>query len=435
MRTLRLFTVSFLSLAIISSYANCQQIRLEQKNRSGIYKTGEKIEMYAFNDGNINDTITITVLKNNKNEIEKKTMLIGSDSLPVFSGSLDSPGTIMLLAKYKGGMISLGSVVEPEKIVPGSQPPKDFKAYWKEQRKALNALQWDIKSTPVKNESIPGEFNVADIEINCLGPRPARGYMAKPANAKLKSLPVVLLVHAAGVKGSWCRSETSNALRYAKMGALCFDLNAHGMLNGQPEEYYDQLEKGELKGYWMQGITNREDYYFRGMYLRLMRTIEYLARQPEWDGKRIIVIGESQGGGQALAAAGLDNRVTAVVALVPAMCDWFGALADRRGGWPQPYESDASKEEMMKVLPYFDDANLLKGSKATIFAEIGFIDITCPPASVYAAVNQTKGKKIIYGVPYRAHHQPAAETALAKVWQETVYKPREKFINDFLKND
>ncbi|NEW85536.1 MAG: acetylxylan esterase [Mariniphaga sp.] len=35
----------------------------------------------------------------------------------------------------------------------------------------------------------------------------------------------------------------------------------------------------------------------------------------------MIVIGESQGGGQTLIAAGLDNRVSKVVATVPAMCD------------------------------------------------------------------------------------------------------------------
>jgi hypothetical protein len=46
-------------------------------------------------------------------------------------------------------------------------------------------------------------------------------------------------------------------------------------------------------------------------------------------------------------------------------------------------------------------------------------------------VNQSKGKKIIYAVPYRAHHQP--QNAMSKVWEETVYKPRENFIRDYLK--
>jgi cephalosporin-C deacetylase len=431
MNRIKIFLSSVLLYTILSPVLISQTLRIEQKNRTGIYKSGEKIEMYAFSESTFGDTINITVYKNSKNEIEKKSILTGKDSMMIFSGSFDVPCSVMLVAKYKGGMTSLGSMVEPEDLTPGSVAPKDFKAYWKEQKKALNALPWDIKSTPVKNESISAGFICEDKELNCLGPKPARGYLAKPEGAKPRSLPAVLLVHAAGVKGSWCRSEPANAMKYAKMGTLCFDLNAHGMLNGQPEEYYDQLEKGELKGYWMQGLTSREDFYFRGMYLRLMRSIEFLAGQPEWDGKRILVIGESQGGGQALAAAGLDKRVSAVIAIVPAMCDWLGPLTDRRGGWPQPFETDASKKEMLNTLPYFDVAYLLKGSKATIFTEIGFIDTTCPPASVYAAVNQSKGKKIIQGVPYRSHQQP--KNYLTKTWEETVYKPRESFIKTYLK--
>ena len=171
--------------------------------------------------------------------------------------------------------------------------------------------------------------------------------------------------------------------------------------------------------------------YFRGMYLRLLRTIDFLAKQPEWDGKRILVIGESQGGGQALIAAGLDQRVSAVVAIVPAMCDWFGSLAGRMGGWPQPFESGAAKKEMQNALPYFDAANILKDSKAIIYAEIGLIDMVCPSTSVYTALNQATGQKFINSVPYRPHHQP--EGALAKTWQDDFFKPRESFIKNYLK--
>ena len=203
------------------------------------------------------------------------------------------------------------------------------------------------------------------------------------------------------------------------------------MLNGQPQAYYDDLDKGELKNYTTFGIGAKTDYYFRGMYLRLMRTLDFLASQPEWDGQRILVIGESQGGGQALAAAGLDKRVTAVVATVPAMCDWGGTLAGRQGGWPNPFNSGIDKEKLLESLPYFDVAHLLKDSKATLVTEIGFIDVTCPSISVYAALNQSKGEKIIFGVPYRGHH--VDQKAYTEIWENTVNKPKTAFIADFLK--
>lgn len=289
----------------------------------------------------------------------------------------------------------------------------------------------DVKTAPVADTISEKGFSCVNVGINCLGPKPARGYFAKRENAAPKSLPIVLLVHAAGDKGPWCCSEPVNALTYAKMGTLCFDLNAHGMLNGQPESYYAGLESGVLKNYYLQGVISPENFYFKGMYQRLLRTIDFLTRQPEWDGKRILVIGESQGGGQALAAAGLDHRVSAVVAIVPAMCDWLAPHSQRMGGWPQPFETNASKEDMLIALPYFDAANILKGSKATIFTEIGLIDMTCPSTSVYTAINQSEGEKIIYAVPYRPHHQP--QNGMTKTWEETVYKPRELFIRNYLK--
>jgi cephalosporin-C deacetylase len=423
--------VLLLSLIFSSTIISGQEYVLKQTNASGIYKRGEKITMIAFVGSHKGDSINIRVLKNNNQVLSKKSFTIVTDSITLFDGSFGEPCSIIAEVKSKSSSPSLGAIVDPENLKPGAKIPDDFKSYWDSQKKSLKALPFEIKTTPVDDPKIETGYSCVNIELNCLGPKPARGYFAKPEKAAAKSLPIVLLVHAAGVKGSWCRSEPGNAMNYAKKGTLCFDLNAHGMLNGQPESYYEDLENGELNGYWLKGITNRDEVYFKGMYLRLLRTIEFLTQQPEWDGKRILVIGESQGGGQALVSAGLDSRVSAVVAIVPAMCDWFGPLADRKGGWPQPYESDASKEEMQKALPYFDAANILKGSKATIFVEIGLIDQTCPSTSVYAAVNQAKGKVIIYAVPYRPHHQPEGE--LLKTWEEDFHKPREQFISDYLK--
>ncbi len=422
----------FILLAgFLFSVSNGQSIRLFQTRESGIYRAGEKISISVSGLGNVSDSLRIRILKNNEQVIESKTFLSSDDSLEIFSGSFDTPCSAIAEVRYKGGARSLGLVVDPLKIKPGASAPEDFRSYWNEQKKKLRSVPFDVKSVTVENNDIEKGYLCTDVEINCPGTRPARGYLVRAENASARSMPVVLLVHAAGVSGSWCLSEPKNAMVYAKMGAICFDLNAHGMLNGQPDAYYKDLEKGELKGYWLQGITNRDDVYFRGMYLRLIRALDYLTSLPEWDRKRILVMGESQGGGQALVAAGLDRRVSAVVAIVPAMCDWFGSKAGRKSGWPQPFESGSPKEEMEKALPYFDAANILKHSKATIFTEIGLIDMTCPSTSVFAAVNQAKGKKIIYAVPYRPHQMPVKD--LVGTWEETVYKPRQLFISNYLK--
>ena len=119
------------------------------------------------------------------------------------------------------------------------------------------------------------------------------------------------------------------------------------------------------------------------------------------------------------------------MATVPAMCDWGGTLVNRKGGWPQPYEHSGDQEKIKMAIPYFDVANLLQFSKATIVVEIGLIDQICPSTSIYAAINQAKGEKIIYPVPYREHGWPNESQRV--VWDKTVFEPKNAFIENYLK--
>ena len=412
------------------SFVSAQNIILKQKNENGIYKSGEKIRVTLFLNDKTTDSATVKIKQNFSKDIIRKLRYTG-DSLDIFSESLHKPTTLVFEAISKNESGSIGLIVDPEKFKPATKRPADFDKFWKNQKEILRALAFNVKSEAVKNST--AGYSCVDLEINCSGPKPARGYFAKPLSAKPKSLPIVIYFHAAGVKGDWCRSEPGNAMRYAKMGkgALSFDLNAHGMLNGQPNEYYNHLDSFDLNNYAQTGLESKDEIYFRGMYLRLIRTIDYLTTQAEWDGKRIVVIGESQGGGQSLIAAGLDKRVSAVVATVPAMCDWGGTLIGRKGSWPYPFSTKSDRQKMAVCLPYFDAVHVLKNSKATLVVEIGLIDQTCPSSAIYAALNQAKGKKIIFTVPYRAHHMN--QPAYKELWDKTVDKPKEDFLRDYLK--
>ena len=99
---------------------------------------------------------------------------------------------------------------------------------------------------------------------------------------------------------------------------LALDINAHGLPNGRPDAFYTGMANGELKEYRVRGRESRETIYFLGMFLRLVRAIDFLTAQPEWDGRTVIVHGSSKGGAQSLVAAGLDSRVTFFAAGVPA---------------------------------------------------------------------------------------------------------------------
>lgn len=115
----------------------------------------------------------------------------------------------------------------------------------------------------------------------------------------------------------------------------------------------------------------------------------------------------------------------------PAMCNWGGTLVGSKGSWPYPFESKIDRAILLKTMPYYDAAHVLKGSKATIVAELGLIDQSCPSSNVYAALNQAKGKKIILTVPYRGHHMD--QPAYKEIWDTTINKTKEAFLEDYLK--
>lgn len=296
-----------------------------------------------------------------------------------------------------------GAAFSPLEIEPSLPVPADFDEFWTEQKRKLAEVPAKAKLTPVQQPD--KKIECFDLQVDCLGGAPVSGYLGKPKDAKPKSLPAILWVHGAGVRSS----SLSNAIKGANEGMLSLDINAHGLPNGKSAEFYKEQYSGPLKGYPHFGREDRETTYFVGMFLRLIRALDYLTSQPEWDGKTLIVIGHSQGGGQALAAGGLDQRVTFIATGVPAICDHSGRAAGRINGWPKlvttlPDGSPAGAE--LKAARYVDAVNFASRTKADAIMSVGFIDVTCPPSSCYAAYNQLKGKKQIINKPLMGHAAP-----------------------------
>ena len=410
--------------------------RLSINKESGVYEKGERAVVTCHAEPVPLDSLLVRVHYNNRVCREFRILPATAD-FTVMEQALDSTCSVTVeLKEQTGKPEAIGYVVAPEGFRAGYDEPADLMAYWDNLKRQLKALPMQVKTTALEvPQQFQGKYTCQNVEINCLGPAPVRAYMAKPVKAKKRSLPIIILCRAAGVSGNWCRCSEWECVSNAALGngALSLDINAHGMLNGQSDDYYRMLENGLLRNYYEHNAADRETYYFRGMYLRLLRAIEYMAQQPEWDGRRIIVIGESQGGGQAVAAAGLDSRVSCVVLNEPAMQDLGGARKGRRSGWPQPIENhpNLSAEQLDATLPYFDGAQLIRHSRAEIYCEIGLIDTTCPPSAVWASLNNAKGKKTVNCVPFRTHAWPSGD--IAPFWREHYLHPREAFIENYLR--
>ena len=328
------------------------------------------------------------------------------------TGRLDEPGFMQCRATFTSGKDKVtalgGAGIEPERIKPSAPPPKDFDAFWAEKKKQLAAVPMNPRLTPVKS---PREgIEAFDLQADCVG-APVSGYYARPTGAKPKSLPAILTVHGAGVRSS----SLSGAAGWAKDGTIALDINAHGLPNGKPDAFYNELAAGKLKDYRVAGRESRDTIYFLGMMLRLVRALDFLAAQPEWDGKTLVVSGSSQGGFQAIAAAGLDRRVTFFAAGVPAGCDHTGFLAGRISGWPKfvPTAEKTPPAAVVEAVKYFDCVNFATRAKAPGIFTVGFIDTTCPPSSVYAAYNALPSQKEIFHDVAAGHtNTPAAREAM-----------------------
>lgn len=106
----------------------------------------------------------------------------------------------------------------------------------------------------------------------------------------------------------FARPERGGPIGWAAQGYIALDYNAHGIPNGKPKEFYDELAKKDLKDYRYAGADNRDNSFFRVLYLRTMRALEFLMKQPEWDGKILVVNGTSQGGGRRSPRAAYATR-------------------------------------------------------------------------------------------------------------------------------
>lgn len=393
-------------------------ITVKADHPSAIYKQGEtvtfSIAITPDSDLPKDAELTWNISKDGVPPFEDgKVRLV--DGTASFSGKLDEPGH--LLCRVSGSIDGksfqalAGAAIDPLLIKPSMPVPDDFDAFWADQKKKLAGVPLIPRLTPVPNPTAP-EVESFDVRVECTGKAPVSGYYVRPKGAKEKSLPIILLLHGAGVRSA----DLPNATAWCRNGFLAMDINAHGIDNGQPTQFYNDLQRGELKDYRQEGKNSRETSYFVGMFLRAVRAVDFLTSQPEWDGKTVIAFGSSQGGFQSFAVSALDDRISYFSAGVPAGCDHTGSVVNRINGWPKLVSNGPDSKPDQAVLEasrYIDNVNFAAHTKAkAAFVTVGFIDLTCPATSVYAAYNALPIPKEIYNdIPSGHANSPAATEA------------------------
>ena len=410
-----------------------QDVRLRLNRPDGVYSRGDTVMVYGrcemadsplVNCGDpgdsarwcgqctsVADSLRMEVRVGGNTRSVAPLRLGPRDSV-IYTEICDSSRWVAVLVSAGEKVIDVGYVVEPGEFRPGYAAPRDLGRFWKKEMARMRRRPMSVKVDSVAApEKYAGQVTCWHIELSMHEGRPVNAYVSIPSGSAPGSLPIRIGTHGAtDISSPSTRSSLNKACRHALKGAIGVDVNAHGIRDDAPEEYYLDLENGELKDYERQELKSRKDWYFRLMYLRLVRLVDYLVTVPEWNGRDITVIGHSQGGGQALALGGLDPRVTRVVADEPALTDLGGALLGRRSGWPYSRRKvDLPTTRLAsRILPYYDAALLAGFFHGTLTVRVGLADYICPAPAVYSAFNTAGCRASLAGRHTSSVDQPSA---------------------------
>ena len=139
-----------------------------------------------------------------------------------------------------------------------------------------------------------------------------------------------------------------------------------------------------------------------------MRAIDAVRSLDLVDSDRVAVYGASQGGGIAIAAAGLAEGLVAAMPDVPFLQHFERAvgLTDN-----DPYHEivrylsahRGAEVRAFETLSYFDGVNFAKRASCPAIYSVSILDPICPPSTVFASFNHWGGDASIEVYPFNEH--------------------------------
>lgn len=154
-----------------------------------------------------------------------------------------------------------------------------------------------------------------------------------------------------------------------------------------------------VPGYLTRGVLDPASYYYRRLITDAVRAVEVAGELPGVDPARLAVVGMSQGGGLALAAASLaPDRVRAVVSQVPFLCHIRRAITITDA---DPYHElvrfcrihPDRAAAALRTVDYVDMVHLVPRATAPALFSAALMDDICPPSTVFAAYHAYAGPK------------------------------------------
>lgn len=280
---------------------------------------------------------------------------------------------------------------ELEAYRPDRDEPADFDAFWA--KTLAQVAEHPIGATFTPYDAKLTTVDVFDVEFAGFGGDPVRGWFLIPHGT---TTPLPCVVQYIGYSGG--RGFPHDSLVHSAAGRAHLIMDSRGHPGSDTPDRDPYATGPAAFGYMTRGFGSPEQYYYRRIMSDAVRAVEAARSHPLVDADRVVVAGGSQGGGLALAAAGLSEGLAGALVDVPFLCHYRRALdiADRG-----PYVEITGflnrrrdqTERVLATLAYFDGMNFAARATAPALFSVGLEDHTCPPSTVYAAYNHYGGRK------------------------------------------
>ena len=207
---------------------------------------------------------------------------------------------------------------------PAREEQGDFDAFWADT--LAESRNHDLNALFVPVDSGLRTLEVFDVTYNGYGGQPVKGWLILPA---VREQPLPVVVEYIGYGGG--RGLPIDWLLCASAGYAHFVMDTRGQGSAWSKGDTPDLESDggnpQFPGFMTRGVLDPKTYYYRRVFTDAVRAVE-AALGHEWvDEMRVAVTGGSQGGGIALAVAGLsplvlDDAVKVAMPDVPFLCHY-----------------------------------------------------------------------------------------------------------------
>ncbi|MFE5095678.1 acetylxylan esterase [Streptomyces sp. NPDC056638] len=273
---------------------------------------------------------------------------------------------------------------ELERYRPALDEPDDFDAFWRETLSEQGDFAPTATFEPVHNGL--ATIDTYDVTFAGYGGHPVRGWLQLPVT---RTGPLPAVVEYLGYGSGRGAPHEKRLWACAGYAHFVMDTRGQGAETPDPDPASGDIAS---PGFLTRGVLDPRRYFYRRLYTDAVRAVAAVRTHPAVDPTRVAVTGTSQGGGVALAAAGLVPDLVAVMPDVPFLCHFPRAttITDK-----PPYAEvtqfvklhRAHAGTVARTMAYFDGVSLARRANAPTLFSVALMDRICPPSTGYAAFN------------------------------------------------